>query len=91
MQRCLGCMREFGVQDHICPHCGYVVGTRAFDGNYLQPGAGLGERYTLGRALGQDRFGVTYIAWDAVMRRAVTIKEFMFRLFVGGGYQPPMC
>ena len=64
MQRCLGCMREFGEEFDVCPHCGYIVGTGAASKNYLEPGTVLQSRYTLGKVLGQGGFGITYIGWD---------------------------
>ena len=77
MQRCLGCMREFGDAFDVCPHCGYIVGTEAASKNHLAPGTVLQDRYTLGKALGQGGFGITYIAWDNKIGRAVAIKEYM--------------
>ena len=77
MQRCLGCMREFGDEFDVCPHCGYLVGTEAVSKNHLAPGTVLQNRYTLGKVLGQGGFGITYIAWDAKIGRAVAVKEYM--------------
>ncbi len=77
MHRCLGCMREFGEEYDVCPHCGYIVGTEAASKNHLAPGTVLQDRYTLGKALGQGGFGITYIAWDNKIGRAVAIKEYM--------------
>ena len=81
MHRCLGCMREFGDGVGVCPYCGYVVGTEAAARNHLAPGTVLQGRYTLGRALGQGGFGITYIAWDQKLERAVAIKEYMPNAF----------
>ena len=77
MQRCLGCMREFGDEFDVCPHCGYLVGTEAASKNHLAPGTVLQNRYTLGKVLGQGGFGITYIAWDQKLERAVAVKEYM--------------
>ncbi|MBR5620495.1 MAG: D-alanyl-D-alanine carboxypeptidase family protein [Clostridia bacterium] len=77
MHRCLGCMREFGEEYDVCPHCGYIVGTEAASKNHLAPGTVLQDRYILGKALGQGGFGITYIAWDNKIGRAVAIKEYM--------------
>ena len=70
-------MREFGEEFDVCPHCGYIVGTQAASKNHLAPGTVLQERYTLGKVLGQGGFGITYIAWDNKIGRAVAIKEYM--------------
>ena len=77
MQRCLGCMREFDKAIDVCPHCGYVVGSDAASKNHLAPGTLLqGGHYTLGKALGQGGFGITYIAWDIVLTMKVAVKEY---------------
>ena len=81
MQRCLGCMREFGEEFDVCPHCGYIVGTGAASKNYLEPGTVLQNRYTLGKVLGQGGFGITYIAWDNKIGKAVAVKEYMPNAF----------
>ena len=70
-------MREFSEEFFVCPYCGYVVGTEAASRNYLAPGTILRNRYTLGKVLGQGGFGITYIAWDNKIGRAVAIKEYM--------------
>ena len=70
-------MREFSDEFFVCPYCGYVVGTEATSRNYLAPGTILRNRYTLGKVLGQGGFGITYIAWDNKIGRAVAIKEYM--------------
>jgi TPR repeat protein/serine/threonine protein kinase len=36
----------------------------------------LADRYYIGRILGQGGFGVTYMAWDSKLERAVAIKEY---------------
>ena len=77
VQRCLGCMRKFGEEFEICPYCGYTVGTEAKAKNHLAPGTVLQNRYTLGKVLGQGGFGITYIAWDGKIGRAVAVKEYM--------------
>lgn len=41
----------------------------------LPPGAVIGGRYKLLKALGQGGFGITYIAWDAELARNVAVKE----------------
>lgn len=76
MQRCYGCMREFGNQYEVCPHCGYVVGTAPKIKSHLYCGTVLSGRYMLGRVLGYGGFGITYIAWDKKLNRPVAVKEF---------------
>lgn len=81
MQRCLGCMREFSEEFEICPYCGYIVGSDAASKNHLSPGTVLQDRYILGKVLGQGGFGITYIAWDKKIGRAVAVKEYMPNAF----------
>ena len=81
MQRCLGCMRVFRDEFEVCPHCGYIVGAEAAAKNQLPPGTVLQNHYILGKVLGQGGFGITYIAWDNKIGRAVAIKEYMPNAF----------
>ena len=81
MQRCLGCMNEFGKEFDICPHCGYVVGTEPENKSHLMPGTQLAGRYTLGKTVGHGGFGITYIAWDSKRNRPVAVKEFFPNAF----------
>ena len=73
MHRCYGCMRE--TEADICPHCGWS-GERANEFHQLPVGTVLGERYTVGRVLGQGGFGITYLGWDAQLEQTVAVKEF---------------
>ena len=81
MQRCFGCMKEFGKEYDICPHCGYAVNTLPVTKSHLAPGVVLGQRYILGKVLGCGGFGITYIAWDKNLDRAVAVKEFFPNAF----------
>ena len=76
MRRCLGCMRKYNEEYDICPHCGYIYGTQATSKSHLPPGTVLQDRYLLGKVLGQGGFGITYIAWDLRLEKAVAVKEF---------------
>lgn len=76
INRCMGCMEEFSAEFEVCPHCGYVVGTKPKTPYYLQAGSWLSGNYMLGRVIGQGGFGITYIAWDKKGERKVAIKEF---------------
>lgn len=82
MNRCMGCMRIIDSEDGICPHCGYVVGTPQQDERFLQIGSVLMGRYIIGKALGNGGFGITYIAWDSMLEKVVTIKEYFPSGFV---------
>ena len=74
--RCLGCMKLHSSEEQICPHCGYVEGTRAKEAYHLTPGTQIHARYTVGRVLGSGGFGITYIGFDSLMNRTVAIKEY---------------
>lgn len=76
VQLCLGCMKQFGKEFDVCPHCGFIVGTKPKFKDHLVPGTRLYGRYILGKVLGHGGFGVTYLAWDEKLSRAVAIKEF---------------
>ncbi|MDR1464458.1 MAG: PASTA domain-containing protein [Oscillospiraceae bacterium] len=77
MIRCLGCMAEYEEAYDVCPHCGFVAGTAAEEPLHMEPGSILRERYIMGRALGYGGFGVTYLAWDALLELRVAIKEYL--------------
>lgn len=65
-----------------CPRCGYDHDAAAFP-SALPAGTTLGK-YTIGRVLGRPGgFGITYLAFDPVLRRRVAIKELMPRELVG--------
>ena len=62
---------------NICPHCGYIEGTKAEEPIHMNPGTLLDDRYIIGRVLGYGGFGVTYIAWDKKLEQKVAIKEYL--------------
>ena len=76
-KRCLGCMELFGDEFEICPHCGYIVGTRAEEAIHMDPGTLLYDRYIVGKVLGYGGFGVTYLGWDGKLEQKVAIKEYL--------------
>ena len=75
--RCLSCMAT--VEDKFCPYCGYPAAGKN-DEHQLSVGTVIRDRYQIGKVLGQGGFGITYLAWDLLMRRPVAVKEF----FPGG-------
>lgn len=77
MTRCMGCMAEISETEEVCPHCGYKKNTDVKEAYYLLPGKVVGEKYMIGKVLGYGGFGVTYIGWDATLRRKVAIKEYL--------------
>ncbi|MGN1092976.1 MAG: serine/threonine protein kinase, partial [Monoglobaceae bacterium] len=76
MSLCMGCMNEKG-SEAVCPYCGLdeeMLSEAAT--TFLPPGYVLKERYTIGIALGQGGFGITYIGYDDVLGTKVAIKEY---------------
>ena len=71
--RCLSCMAT--VEDKFCPYCGYPAAGKN-DEHQLSVGTVIRDRYQIGKVLGQGGFGITYLAWDLLMRRPVAVKEF---------------
>jgi len=76
-KRCMGCMELFGNEFEICPHCGYVEGTKVEEAIHMEPGTLLHDRYIIGKVLGFGGFGVTYIGWDGKLEQKVAIKEYL--------------
>ena len=76
-KRCMGCMELYGNEFEICPHCGYVEGTKAEEAIHMEPGTLLHDRYIVGKVLGFGGFGVTYIGWDGKLEQKVAIKEYL--------------
>ena len=76
-KRCLGCMELYDDGLELCPHCGYVEGTRAEEAIHMSPGTILRHRYVVGKVLGYGGFGATYIGYDEVLQQRVAIKEYM--------------
>lgn len=71
---CYGCMKHKGGLP-VCEHCGHDE--RIHNKKHqLQEGTLVGGQYVLGKVLGQGGFGITYIAWDKIMRTNVAVKEY---------------
>lgn len=61
----------------VCPYCNSPIPLPRDDIQHLQPGSGLQQgRFIIGRCLGRGGFGITYLAWDSVMRGPRAIKEY---------------
>ena len=69
-KRCGSCFREY--EDALCPYCGGAQNEE----HQLPVGTVIRDRYQIGKVLGQGGFGITYIAWDILMRKCVAVKEF---------------
>ena len=74
---CYQCFQPRTQEQGPCPHCGYDPAKD--EGRWpsaLHPGSILNGKYILGRVLGQGGFGITYLAFDHVLRIRVAVKEY---------------
>lgn len=71
---CYGCMK-LKENAPVCEHCGFDE-RRHNQIHQLPVGTVLNQQYIIGRVLGQGGFGITYIAWDKVLKMPVAIKEY---------------
>lgn len=76
-KRCMGCMEEYDDELEVCPHCGYIEGSKPEVAYHINPGTVLVYRYTIGKVLGYGSFGVTYLGWDCILEKKVAIKEYL--------------
>lgn len=70
---CYGCMSQ--VNSPVCEKCGFPENGNN-EPHQLPVGTVLRGQYTVGKALGQGGFGITYIGWDNYLDMAVAIKEY---------------
>ncbi|MBR5507110.1 MAG: protein kinase, partial [Clostridia bacterium] len=75
--RCFGCMCELTSKTDTCPVCGFNNNICENPKECLPLGHLLGDRFTIGKAIGIGSFSVSYIAWDNVEQTPVTVKEFL--------------
>ena len=73
---CMGCMREKAEGVSKCLKCGYVEGSPYLP-SYLAPRSVLAERYLVGKVVGYNGSGATYIGYDMIMNCKVKIREYM--------------
>ena len=73
---CMGCMREKAEGVAKCLKCGYVEGSPYLP-SYLAPRSVLAERYLVGKVVGYNGSGATYIGYDMIMNCKVRIREYM--------------
>ena len=71
---CENCFKE--VHGTVCKACGFNSEDNAPDLSMLIPGSVLQNRYVIGRVIGKGGFGITYLAYDALVRRKIAIKEY---------------
>ena len=59
---CYGCFEPIGDEDK-CPHCGYKQKS-PYSPSYIAPGTMLKDKYMVGKLLGHNGEGATYLAFD---------------------------
>lgn len=81
MNRCPCCFSEYDeeIAMGVCPNCGYTEFYRPKDPRFLPLGTMIHDRYVVGGVLGDGGFGITYYAWDTVLRTVVALKEYFQR------------
>lgn len=77
---CFNCMK-MTEDGEFCVFCGKKLKTAP--AHHLLPGTVLNGKYTIGYALGEGGFGVTYIGLDNSLQIKVAIKEFFPKGIVG--------
>ena len=74
---CMGCMENKGDLT-VCPYCGYSENGPRIQ-SCLPPRSLIGGRYLAGKVLSYNGEGVTYIGYDTVADRKVSVREFFPR------------
>lgn len=77
---CFNCMK-MTEDGEFCAFCGKKLKTAP--AHHLLPGTILNGKYTIGYALGEGGFGITYIGLDNSLQIKVAIKEFFPKGIVG--------
>lgn len=77
-KRCVNCMSDMNQGDRFCAVCGFDNYNKRKTGyvyelpcNFLLHG-----RYIIGKSLGRGRFGITYAAWDKLLKTKAAVKEY---------------
>ncbi len=60
----------------FCPYCGFNIAGYTPKEHHLPPGTVIGERYVIGRAIGEGGFGITYTAADIKLGGKFAVKEY---------------
>ncbi len=74
---CLSCFYTYDDSAAACPHCGAPGGIPANEAYQLPAGTRLKNRFIIGRVLGSGGFGVTYLAYDEMLRIRCAVKEYL--------------
>ena len=71
---CENCFAD--VTGTVCKACGFNSADNAPDPTMLAPGSVLLNRYVIGRVIGKGGFGITYLAYDALVGKKIAVKEY---------------
>lgn len=71
---CENCFES--VTGAVCKSCGFDSSDSAPDPSMLAPGSVLQNRYVIGCVIGKGGFGITYLAYDALVCKKIAIKEY---------------
>lgn len=71
---CENCFEE--VTGAICKRCGFNSADNSPDPSLLVPGKVLNNRCVIGRVIGKGGFGITYLAYDALVGKKIAVKEY---------------
>lgn len=72
--KCKNCFSQKTKSNDVCPVCGFKSG--AEQSPALPRGTTLAGRYILGGCIGRGGFGITYLAYDAIEKKTVAVKEY---------------
>ena len=73
-QFCENCFEP--ITGSVCRACGFNPADSVYDPLTLVPGSVLMNRYVVGRVIGKGCFGITYLAYDALTRKKIAVKEY---------------
>lgn len=73
---CYNCFQNLLQQNYQCPYCGFPMQSYQSSLRALVPETVRGDRYLVGRTLGEGGFGITYLALDRNTQTRVAIKEY---------------
>ena len=81
MTICINCMGEIEEDTEVCPYCGAVNGCYDVNHRALPPYTLLNGKYLIGRVLGEGGFGITYLAYDRVLKKGCS--QIVFSVSIG--------
>ena len=74
-KKCIYCFGKLG-KNGKCLTCHKKQDLSTASENHLAPHTMLKDRYIIGRVLGAGGFGISYSAWDTLLKQQIAIKEY---------------